>query len=311
MKQVQAFFGRAAGPGFAARIAAFALAALLAPALALAQAGGAAKANPRLASLGIELWPEYDRAGATLVILKAEIAQEVKLPATVSLRIPASAGGPSAVAFSRTPSGGLMNLQFEQQQAADAITLRFEIPERFFHIELYQPFPTVLPARSFTYTWPGDLAADRVVLVVQEPAASTGLEVQPKLERSATGEDGLRYVSAELTAQPAGKALPITARYTKADLRTSVDIMKPKSAAGAAAAAPAPGAPASAGLPFPVSVIALLVVALLAIGGALLFFALKRQPKAPTALPHGACTRCGAPRRSADRYCGKCGAKLA
>ena len=311
MKVIQAFFGQSARPGLAARIAAFALAALLLPPLALAQAGGAAKANPRLANLGIELWPEYDRAGATLVILKAELAPEVKLPAAVSIRIPANSGGPSAVAFSKTASGGLMNLQFEQQQAPDAITLRFEVPERFFHIELYEPFPTVLPARSYTYTWPGDLAADRILLIAQEPAASTGIEVQPKLERTATGEDGLRYFSTELAAQPAGKALPVTVRYTKADLRTTADIMKPKSAGAAAVAAPAPGAPASAGAPFPVTVIVLLVVALLAIGGALVFYWLKRRTPAPTDLSHGACTRCGAPRRSADRYCGKCGAKLA
>lgn len=310
MEVIQACCGRAAGPGLAAGIAALALAALLAPALALAQAGGLAKANPRLANLGIELWPEYDRAGATLVILKAELAPEVKLPAAVSLRLPKSAGGPSAVAFSKTPSGGLMNLQFEQQEAADAIVLRFETPDRFFHVEMYEPFPTLLPARSYTYTWPGDLAADRLLLIVQEPAASTGIEVQPKLERSATGGDGLRYLSAELAAQPAGKALPITVRYTKTDLRTSVAIMKPTPAAGAASV-PAPGAPAGAELPFPVSVIALLVVALLAIGGALLFYALKRQPKSAKELPYGACTRCGAPRRSADRYCGKCGARLA
>jgi hypothetical protein len=72
---------------------------LLVAALALAPALAAAQANPRFASLSVEIWPEYDRAGAVLVILKAELAPEVKLPAQLQLRLPASSGGPTAVAF--------------------------------------------------------------------------------------------------------------------------------------------------------------------------------------------------------------------
>ena len=84
---------------FAARLRMVALALLLLPALALAQAGGAPKGNPRLASLNIEIWPEYDRPAA-LVILRGALAEGVKLPAAVTLRLPAASGGPGAVAYS-------------------------------------------------------------------------------------------------------------------------------------------------------------------------------------------------------------------
>ena len=64
--------------GVRARIATcltFLALALLQPALVHAQA--AATANPRLASLGIEIWPEYDRPAA-LVILRGTLAEDVK-----------------------------------------------------------------------------------------------------------------------------------------------------------------------------------------------------------------------------------------
>lgn len=286
---------------------------LLVLALALAPALAAAQANPRFASLGIEIWPEYDRAGAVLVILKAELAPEVKLPAQVQLRLPASSGGPSAVAFASAPGGSLLNLQHERSDAGDAIALKMELPERFLHIEFYDPVATTLPARSYRYTWPGDGAVERLRVVVQEPAASGALQVEPKLELASTGRDGLRYSAADLGAREAGKPLPVVVRYTKTDLRPTAEIMKLASAPPAAAApAAAPAAPATpAGAPFPVSVLVLLAVALLAIGATLLFVWWRRRSPAAASLPHGACTKCGAARRPGDRFCGKCGAKLA
>src|SRR3972149_3129178 len=56
------------------------LAIVLLPALAAAPAP---KATARLQSLQIDIWPEYDRPAA-LVILRAELAQDVALPAESS-----------------------------------------------------------------------------------------------------------------------------------------------------------------------------------------------------------------------------------
>jgi len=293
--------------GFAALLAL----ALLLPALALAQ-GGAPKNNPRLASLGIEILPEYDRPAA-LVILKGALAEGVKLPAAVTLRLPAASGGPTAVAFSAAEGGNLLNLNHEHASAGEFITLKFEIPERFFHIEFYEPIATTLPARTYRYTWPGDLAADRVTVVVQEPAAANAVSVEPNLDPGPTGQDGLRYRAAELGPREAGRPLPIVVRYTKLDLRTSAEIVKPKAgeAPVGAPAGPSPGPAAPAGAAFPGSVIALLAVALAAIGASLLFYWWRRRAARPATLPHGACTQCGAPRVAGDRFCGKCGAKLA
>ena len=111
---------------FAARLLMVALASLVLPAFALAQTGGAPKGNPRLASLNIEIWPEYDRPAA-LVILRGALAESVKLPAAVTLRLPAASGGPGAVAYSKAADGNLLNLKYESAKSGDFITLKFEV----------------------------------------------------------------------------------------------------------------------------------------------------------------------------------------
>src|SRR3972149_4110213 len=144
------------------RILLLILAILLSPAFAAAaSARDLARGNPRLAGLQIEIWPEFDRPAAALVILKGEIAANVPLPAAVSLRIAASSGGPSAVASSAGLNGNLANLKYDRKDAGEFITLKFEAPERVFHIEFYDPLVTSAPGRSYAYAWTGDLPIDR------------------------------------------------------------------------------------------------------------------------------------------------------
>ena len=296
----------------ASPIAVVALALLLLPASAAAQAPGALKGNPRLASLAIEIWPEYDRPAA-LVIVRAALAEGVKLPAAVAIRLPLASGGPSAVAYSTTADGNLLNLNYERAPAGEFVAITFVVPERFFQIEFYEPIATALAARSYRYAWPGDLAADRVSVVVQEPAEASAISVEPSLEIFTTGREGLRYRATELGAIEAGKPLPIVVRYTKLDGRPSAELMKPKAVEPPAAAA----APAVSDTWFAGGVRALRAVAWLALAAAPLFFwwVWQRQSPArrsrPTTLPHGACTQCGKPQARGNRFCGSCGTKLA
>src|SRR3990172_1671747 len=106
-----------------------ALAFMPAPAAAAPPAGGAAANDVRLESMQVEIWPEYDRPAA-LVIMRGELAASVGLPAAVSLRIPASSGGPAAVAYATAKKGGLLNLKYERSDAADFITLRFTLKKK-------------------------------------------------------------------------------------------------------------------------------------------------------------------------------------
>jgi hypothetical protein len=225
------------------------------------------------------------------------LAESVPLPAAVSLRLPKSSGGAAAVAYSTTADGNLLNLKYESATSGEFITLKFEMPERFFHVEFYEPIATTAPARSFRYAWPGDLAAERIAVVVQEPAAASDIAVEPKLDGASTGQNGLHYRSADLGALEAGKALPITVRYTKADARPSAEILKPKvndlSAVTAAASSANPHgaavAAASGGMPDWVYPIAGLL--LLGLGGGALVWRQWRRASTPETAAGRACAK--------------------
>ena len=282
------------------------LAITFAPAFAAApSARDAAKGNPRLASLQIEIWPEFDRQAAALVILKGEIAPDVPLPAAVNLRIAARSGGPTAVAYSTGSGSNLLSLKYERRDAGDFITLNFDAPERFFHIEFYDPLMASTPGRSYTYVWTGDLAADRVSVVLQEPAAASDLSEQPDLDARAADPDGLHYRSAELGAFQAGKQLDVKINYTKTDPRTSAEILK----TGTPDASPqAIAGPSKRELALWLAA----VVAVLVLGGiaASAWWYRRKSVSEPQASDAAFCPKCGAPSAAGDRFCSKCGVPL-
>ena len=269
-----------------------------------------AQETPRLASLEIAIWPEYDRP-AVLVLLRGELAADAPLPATVSLSIPASSGGPLAVASAATEDGALVTRDYEVTETGDSLLLTLTTPDPFFHVEFYDPLPTDTPDRTYAYAWPGDLAADQLTVQVQEPLGATGLSVEPELGPGTLETDGLVYRGAEMGAFEIGKTLTIAVRYRKTDPRTSVEIL------GSAAEADSGGGVPS-WLP-PVSIAALAVAAV----AAALYWRSRRQPvPAPQEPPRGGrrprstaaaqafCTQCGHGLDQSDRFCPRCGAKV-
>ena len=298
---------------FALRTGVLILAFMLAPAFAAAPPAMPA-GNPRLASLGIEIWPEFDRPAA-LVILKGEIAAGVALPAAVNVRIAAASGGPLAVAYSSAANSNLLNLKYDRKDAGNFITLKFDTPERFFHVEFYDPLVTSAPGRSYTYAWPGDFAADRLNLIVQEPAGVSDFSVTPPLSSTATGQDGLSYKSADLGPIQAGKRLEVKVLYTKTDPRTSAEIVKPKAPPNAPSNSAATSTPPQSGVPGKME-LALWLLGIVAALGLVIWRALtwwygraSRSDKPPAGARF--CGKCGAPSKSGDRFCSKCGAPLA
>ncbi len=283
----------------------------LLPAFAAENAGGKA----RLANLQIEIWPEYDKPAA-LVLLKGEIAPGVDRSVTV--RIPLASGGPLAVAQSSAAGGNLLNMPYERTDGKNYITLRMQVPDRFFHIEFYDKLDTGSSKREYRYVWPGDIAADRVSIHVQQPATARDFAITPAFSESATGNDTLVYWNKQMGAAPAGKALPITLRYTKSDARTSKNIL----GAAAPAAAAAPGGPAvdvaavkpaetvlrgsSASREDWIPVIFLTLLA--AVTAGILWYRWRRERQsADVAGDARFCRKCGNALRSGDRFCSKCG----
>lgn len=275
------------------------LALLVLPALAAAQA------SPRLASLSVEIWPEYDRQ-AVLIILKGELPPDEPLPAEASLTIPASSGGPSAVAFATEPKSGLFNLKHETTKTGEYSTVRFTTPQRFFHVEYYDALATPSPARSYTYVWPGDFPVDRLSITLQEPAEASDFSVTPDLGPRAPGGDGFYYRAQDLGAYELGKQLSVAIRYTKPDSRTSTDILKMNTPV---ATSPAP-AESSESYPAWLPITATLLG--LSVAMPALWWLWRRRKAASGARPAtaGFCTRCGNALGAADRYCSGCGARV-
>jgi ribosomal protein L32 len=275
--------------------------------------------NPRLATLDIAIWPEFDRPAA-LMILRAEIAEDVDLPAAVSMRIPASSGGPAALAYAASADGQLLNLGYQRSDAQDFITLTFSTPERFFQVEFYDPIAVGTTDRSYTYTWPGDLAADKLSVELQEPATATGLSVQPELGAGQIRPDGLTYRQADLGAFDAGQTLAIDVSYQKTESRTSAEILGLETRAPSGA----DGAGSDEGMSVWLLVAIALAVLVVGVSGVALWRwrslqpvpaagratrAARRREQAAGQRESGAnfCPQCGAALRSRDRFCPECG----
>ena len=307
MTRARGAWAGSATASLASVLATLVLSLMLAPALATTPAGAAAANAVRLESMQVEIWPEYDRPAA-LVILRGELAASVGLPAAVSLRIPASSGGPAAVAYANEKKGKLLNLKYERSDAADFITLRFTAPARFFHVEFYDRFASGTSERAYKYVWPSDLSVNWLDVVVQEPAGASNISVKPELGDKSTGSDGLLYRAAQLGPFEQGKALPIEVRYTKADSRTSAEILKLNAAAPVTQADNSPAKDRPSWLsPTILGAAALLVFTTGGVGCFLWWW--NRRPQRPVG-PRGGgvfCPRCGNGLSSGDRFCAKCG----
>jgi len=287
-------------------------------------AGGAyAQENPRLATLEIDIWPEFDRPAA-LVILRAEVAEDVNLPAAVSLRIPSSSGGPAALAYAASADGQLLNLAYERSDAQMGfITLTFSAPERFVQLEFYDPVAIGAADRSYTYIWPGDFRVDQLSVELQEPATATDLSVQPELGAGVVNPDGLVYRQADLGALDVGQTLTVDVSYRKTDARSSAEILGLETRAPPSAA----GAGSEEGMPFWLLVLLVLAVLVISVSGVVLWRwrgrapatsarrvtrAARRGEQAAGQRENAAnfCPQCGTPLRSRDRFCPECGTAI-
>lgn len=277
---------------------------LLAPAAA-PPARIAAEEKPRFASLQVEIWPEFDRRGAVLVILKGEIAADAALPATISLRIPASSD-PTAVAFATAPGSELFNLEHERTYAGAFTALRFKTSHRLVHVEFYDRLAPDIPGRRFTYAWPGDLAVERLTVRLQEPAAASDIVVKPELGAGVKGLEGLLYREADLGAFDAGNRVPIEIAYTKTDPRTSSEILGLK----AAGSPPTPTTSSSTTLPGWLLIVAVSAALLIGAGTALLWWRLRRKALGIPLREESFCPQCGNRLAPDDHFCSKCGAPV-
>ncbi len=175
-----------------------------------------AQASIRFSSMEVDLWPEYD-SPSMLVIYRITLSPSVNLPVSLSLRIPRSAGKPSAVA-ARQIDGTLINTPYEPTQGTDWTTIKFTATMPEIQIEYYDPsLVQEGTSRHYEYTWPGDYEVESLTIQVQRPFDATNMNITPSLGSGSSGKDGLFYYVAPVGSGPikAGQEFKLTLNYQK------------------------------------------------------------------------------------------------
>ncbi len=262
-------------------------------------------------TLGIDLWPEYDRPGV-LVIYRASIAPGVALPAQVTFRIPAAAGPPTAVA-ERQSDGQLISLPFERRVEGDTAFIELTATRPVVQMEYYDlSLERDGVLRSFTFTWSSDHDVGALSVSAQQPDLAQNLTTMPPATTRAPGVDGLMYHTISLAARKSGESVEVQLSYEKASDQLSTATML--------AAEPIPSAPVAS---FPggtsdtqiVVIVMAVMMAVATVAGAVVLRSRRRMPPSG-GLAGGAagasrfCTQCGEGGAPDDRYCSRCGASL-
>ncbi|OJX38090.1 MAG: hypothetical protein BGO78_08650 [Chloroflexi bacterium 44-23] len=164
----------------------------------------------------VKIWPEYDEP-SVLVIQDIFLSPQVKLPASISIRIPAAAGAPHSVAV-RELDGQLYVLDYDSKVSGDWNTLTFTTPYTEIWVEYYDP--SIVKngdERSFAFRWAGDLTVNNFNLEVQKPRTAESMSFKEKMGPGALAGDGLTYFTSSLGLVPAGTPFTLNINYIKKD----------------------------------------------------------------------------------------------
>jgi hypothetical protein len=278
--------------------------------------------NPvSLSNLEVDLWPEYDRP-SVLVIYRVTLSPDVSLPADLTLRIPAAAGEPNAVA-AKQPDGSLVNVDHERVIKGDWAEISFTATLPELQLEYYDPNITRDgTTRRFEYRWPGDYSVQAMQVQVQQPLGASNLRTSPSLGNQVTGADGLEYYKANIGALSAGQEFEISVEYEKATDSLTAAGLQVQPSAPMADTASSWRSQISAALPWGLLVLGVILL----FGGAAWYWQSgkrgegskqpRRRRKAdavaekPAPEGHIYCHSCGKRAGPGDRFCRACGTRL-
>lgn len=280
-----------------------------------------AQAPLTLPAMEIDLWPEYDDSGV-LVIYKVTLPSGISLPAEFTLRIPAAAGAPNAVAASQ-PDGSLMNASYKQTTKGAWNELTITATSPVIQVEYYDPgLKKDGRSRNYAFEWPGDYAVQSLTMQVQQPRDASEMKISPDdFGPGQQGTDSLTYFTENIGSIPAGQSFKVQLAYNKASDVPSLTQLQPTVVGGIE--------PSSSSISsiFPWLLGAAGVI--LIVGGVIWFNAsrskgsqkksVNRSRHKPTnqkssAIPSAEgyvyCSQCGKRASSGDRFCRTCGAEL-
>lgn len=271
-------------------------------------------------TLGVDLWPDYDRPGV-LVVYRATIAPEVSLPARLVFRIPAAVGLPSAAA-ERTADGPLMTLPFERTVDGETALIILTASQPFVQLEYYDlAIARDGAKRRFAFVWLGGFEIRNFSISLQQPHLATNFTTVPDASTGQTSVDGLVYHMLSRTGVKAAETVVVQASYEKASDQLSVATIAPVTAP--------PPTPATGNAATSDSSTTVIVLVAIFAGAAAVVVGVvgltrrragsaRRPPRAPRTAGSGPsdgkaarfCTQCGAGVGGGDRFCQRCGATV-
>lgn len=271
-------------------------------------------------TLTVDLWPEFDRP-EMLVIYKGVLSPAVSLPVEVTMRLPANAGTPTAVAVGMD-AASVADVAYETKASGDWVEVTFIAALPAIQFEYYDPgLAKDGIQRTYTYQWPGDYKVDAMTVQVKHPVGSSNVQVTPAGAKTVQGGDGFLYTISEIGSVEAGTSFSIGLTYQKATDDLSVQSLDVQPSA--------PISPETEGRvnlsqvwPWALATLGLLLIA----GGGFWYWQsgrqepvarIRRRRKTTSSVveigtsENGVyCHQCGKRASSGDRFCRACGTRL-
>ena len=280
----------------------------------------AQEAEPvRLSALEITLWPEFDRP-ELLVIFQGRLADDVPLPAVLTLTMPREAGEPHAVA-SVDEAGQRLTAAHDVQVVGDELKVTYtSLEHRAFQFEYYWDILQVAgDERRFEFAYKLDAVVDDFSLELQRPSGASNVILQPLAAESYPGFADLTYHRLPFGAVDAGQVASWQVSYTKSGAGLSAEALS----TGAPAPSPAVRGNSSSGSGFPTGAAVAIGVALVVlVGGSWIVGSRRRaerqrsgpwlkkaKPPVASSPEGGFCHRCGAAQKPDAMFCHNCGAR--
>jgi len=270
-----------------------------------------------IASVEINLWPEYDKA-EMLVIDYILLAPDTPLPATLNLRLPTQVNAPHVVAVGTSPELVTdQGVEFTTRADGDWLVVSIQATGPAIQLEYYDPdLKKDGTSRSYFYEWLSDYNVQNLSFMVQQPYDATGFKTSPALQDDGIHQDQLQYYSSQAVAVPAGESLSIELNYEKPSDTLSASRLQVQPVG---VDENTPGRVSfSNSLPYVIGGLGVILI----VGGIVYYWqsgrTSSRRPRrrARANAEHEEtgeevyCHQCGARAHGGDRFCRTCGARL-